>query len=52
MTAGHDDLMHAADSLAARVPHPLAGLARLAYNYRWSWTPGGHELFAAVDRAR
>jgi glycogen phosphorylase len=52
MTAGHDDLMRAADALAARVPQPLAGLARLAYNYRWSWTPGGHDLFASVDPAR
>ena len=52
MTAGHDDLAHAADSLASRVPPPLAGLARLAYNYRWSWAPGGHELFASVDRSR
>lgn len=23
----------------------LAPLARIAYNYRWSWTPGGRELF-------
>ncbi len=27
-------------------------LARLAYNYRWSWTPGGPELFQAVDPDR
>jgi starch phosphorylase len=27
-------------------------LARLAYNYRWSWLPGGAELFAAIDRER
>ena len=52
MTAGHDDLMRAADALAARVPPPLAGLARLAYNYRWSWTPGGHELFSSIDPVR
>src|SRR5215208_7890051 len=52
MTAGHDDLMHAAEALAARLPQPLAGLARLAYNYRWSWTPGGPELFASVDPVR
>nr|MBA3428418.1 DUF3417 domain-containing protein [Actinomycetota bacterium] len=52
MTAGHDDLLHAAEALAARVPQPLAGLARLAYNYRWSWTPGGHELFASIDPVR
>src|SRR5215217_3710212 len=52
MTAGHDDLRRAADALAARIPPPLAGLARLAYNYRWSWTPGGHELYASIDPAR
>jgi len=52
MTAGHDDLLRAAEALAARVPQPLAGLARLAFNYRWSWTPGGHELFSSVDPAR
>jgi starch phosphorylase len=52
MRAGHDDLLRAADALAARVPPPLAKLARLAYNYRWSWTPGGRELFAAVDPVR
>jgi glycogen phosphorylase len=52
MTAGHDDLLRAAESLAARVPQPLAGLARLAYNYRWSWTPGGHDLFASIDPVR
>jgi glycogen phosphorylase len=52
MTAGHDDLLRAAEALAARVPQPLAGLARLAYNYRWSWTPGGHELYASIDPVR
>jgi starch phosphorylase len=52
MTAGHDDLARAAESLAARVPQPLAGLARLAYNYRWAWAPGGHDLFASVDPSR
>jgi starch phosphorylase len=52
MTAGHDDLVRAADALAARVPPPLAGLARLAYNYRWSWTPGGPELYATIDPVR
>src|SRR5829696_8305760 len=52
MIAPHDELLRAADALAARVPQPLAPLARLAFNYRWSWTPGGPELFAAVDPAR
>ena len=52
MTAGHDDLTRAADALAARVPQPLAGLARLSYNYRWSWTPGGHDIYRAIDPDR
>jgi starch phosphorylase len=30
----------------------LAPLARLAYNYRWSWLPGGAELFRGVDAER
>jgi starch phosphorylase len=52
MTAGHDEILRAADALAARVPQPLAPLARLAFDYRWSWTPGGPELFAAIDADR
>ncbi len=52
MTAGTDDLLRAAEALAARVPQPLAGLARLAYNYRWSWTAGGPELFSSIDPVR
>ena len=52
MSAGTADIARAADLLAARLPGPLAGLARLAYNYRWSWTPGGPELFRAVDPDR
>ena len=38
--------------LVARIPEPLAPLAELAYNYRWSWTIGGPELFSDVDPAR
>ena len=52
MSAGTDDIARAADLLAARVPEPLAGLARLAYNYRWSWTPDGPDVFRAVDPDR
>ena len=52
MNAGHDELTRAADALAARVPQPLAGLARLSYNYRWSWAPGGHDIFRAIDPDR
>ncbi|HWH09721.1 MAG TPA: alpha-glucan family phosphorylase [Solirubrobacteraceae bacterium] len=50
--AGLADLERAAAGLAARLPGPLAGLARLAYNYRWSWLDGGPELFEAVDPER
>ncbi len=49
---GREDLRRAAEELADRLPLPLAPLARLAYNYRWSWLPGGPELFAAVDPER
>ncbi|MGZ4271284.1 MAG: alpha-glucan family phosphorylase [Solirubrobacteraceae bacterium] len=50
--AGAQDLARAAADLAARVPEPLAGLARLAYNYRWSWLPGGTSVFRSIDPPR
>ena len=34
------------------MPAVLAPLARLAFNYRWSWLPGAPELFAALDPDR
>jgi starch phosphorylase len=49
---GHEDVAAAAADLAERLPPELAALARLAYNYRWSWTPGGHELFRRIDPER
>jgi starch phosphorylase len=49
---GSGDLVRAAEDLAARLPAPLAPFARVAYNYLWSWTPGGSELFAAIDPLR
>ncbi len=49
---GAIDLARAVEELAGRIPGPLAPMARLAYNYRWSWLPGGDELFASVDRER
>jgi starch phosphorylase len=49
---GAADIERAAADLAQRLPAPLAPFARLAYNYRWSWAPGGPELFRAVDPAR
>jgi len=49
---GSSDLARAIGELADRLPAPLAPLARLAYNYRWSWLPGAPELFAAIDPER
>ncbi len=49
---GRRDLELAADELAQRLPDALAPLARLAFNYRWSWLPGAAELFASLDAQR
>ena len=49
---GRQDLERSAAELAARLPDPLAPLARLAYNYHWSWQPGGSELFEAISPGR
>jgi starch phosphorylase len=49
---GSQDVCRAAAQLAGRIPRPLAPLARLAFDYAWSWAPGGPELFAAVDADR
>lgn len=45
---GADDVRGAADALAARLPEPLAPLARIAFNYRWSWLPEARELFGDI----
>ncbi len=50
--AGVEDVAAAAQALAERLPAPLQSLAELAYNYRWSWTPGGPELFECIDPQR
>jgi starch phosphorylase len=49
---GRQDIRCAADDLAGRIPNALAPLARLAFNYRWSWLPGGSDLFRSVDPER
>jgi glycogen phosphorylase len=46
------DLQHAAGELAECLPPALAPLARVAFNYRWSWDPDGNHVFAAVDAER
>jgi starch phosphorylase len=52
MSNGQAQLVRAAEMLASQLPEPLAPLARLAYNYRWSWMPDGTALFSAVDPLR
>jgi len=49
---GTNDLVRAVDGLARRLPEPLFPLARIAYNYRWSWTPGGRGLFRHLGAHR
>jgi glycogen phosphorylase len=46
---GRQDLQRAIAELALRLPLPLAALARLAYNYAWSWLEGGTALFRDTD---
>jgi starch phosphorylase len=48
---GRRDVEQAVAELAERLPDALHPLARLAFNYRWSWTPGGADLFRAIDPA-
>ena len=49
---GSHDLQRSVDRLARRLPEPLEDLARIAYNYLWTWVPGGKELFRAIDAYR
>ncbi|MBJ7609531.1 MAG: alpha-glucan family phosphorylase [Candidatus Dormibacteraeota bacterium] len=49
---GSSEVVRAAEEMAARLPGPLSVFARIAYNYRWSWTSGGAELFSSIDPLR
>jgi len=49
---GDEDLAARAADLAGRLPDRLAPLARIAYNYRWCWYPGGKQVFSAIDEGR
>jgi len=49
---GQRDIGRAAASLASRLPPSLGALARLAYDYHWSWQRDGGELFRSVDPQR
>lgn len=45
-------MRRAIDRLARRLPEPLEDLAWISYNYLWSWTPGGRDLFRIIDEHR
>jgi starch phosphorylase len=49
MPDGTVSLQRAVAELGLRLPQPVRPLAELAYNYWWSWAPGGEELFASLD---
>ena len=49
---GDEDLARRAADLAMRLPDALASLARIAYNYRWCWYPGGKDMFRSIDEGR
>ena len=49
---GSADIAAAVASLAEPLPQRLKPLAELAYNYWWSWAPGGREVFAELDAER
>jgi glycogen phosphorylase len=49
---GSADVRRAAAELGERLPPALAPLARIAFNYRWSWMPGAADLFASIDPER
>ena len=49
---GWNDVAEAASALSTRLPAPLAVFARIAFNYRWAWMPGGPDLFRHIDERR
>jgi starch phosphorylase len=51
-TDGTQNITRAVGALAERLPVGLAPLARLAYNYRWSWSPDGPAVFSQVSPDR
>jgi len=52
MFAGDHDIDRAVAELARLLPDSLKPLARVAYDYRWSWSADGAALFKDVDAER
>jgi starch phosphorylase len=48
---GRADIERGRAELAEWLPEPLGPLAGLVYNYRWTWMPGGSDLFRELDPA-
>jgi glycogen phosphorylase len=46
------DVVHRIEELEDRLVPELRPLARVAYNYRWSWIREGDRVFAAIDPHR
>lgn len=52
MYPGQRDIDRAVAELTRDLPDPLGQLAALAFDFSWSWTPGGDELFTEIDPLR
>jgi starch phosphorylase len=52
MYPGDKDIDRAVDALAQRLPAALQPLARVAYDYRWTWARDGAATFEAIDADR
>jgi starch phosphorylase len=50
--AGAADVAERVADLAEHLPDGLKPLARVAYNYRWSWFPGGDDVFREINPHR
>lgn len=51
-SAGAADIAQRAADLAEHLPDGLKPLAPVAYNYRWSWLPGGEDVFREINPHR
>ena len=52
MFPGAHDIEAAVGELAQRLPAALRPLARVAFDYRWSWSADGAAVFAEIDPSR
>jgi starch phosphorylase len=52
LAAAGSDVASRIEELEGRLVPALRPLATVAYDYRWSWTRGGPEVFASIDPHR